>query len=1547
MKTGLKIPVGAAVFVALALAGLMGMFAFNAAPPAEAQTTGQCSKVGDNYDCTYTEHGTGMVYDFHATDQDRGGVVIWEKVTAGDDATTYPDHGAFDIDRDTGVLTFKNPPDYEMAMDDGDDNVYMVKVKAGDGKRTFAEIGVTVTVRNMEEDGTVSLSNLQPQVRVPLMAMLDDPDGSATISGWVWSRSARSRGSYTTIAGATEESYTPVSSDVGMHLRATATYVDGHGEGHDTAMAMSMHPVRAYPDDDNVMPMFAEDDAPDTDGNTATRKIDENTSAGMNVGPPVVATDDNDDVLTYSLGMDADNLKFDIDQVTGQIMTKVEMDADVGVEGADDNCARENACSVVVTAMDPFGGTDTITVTITVNDLNETPKVTGPTVIEYVELGDTQSTPTLLKLDGDPDAEDQQDATYTADDDGPDNAIMWELSGPDADKFWLGTDANPDNGATSPALQFRSAPNFEKPGDADEDKIYEVTVVARDGMWATGARDVTVKVTDVKETGTVTLSHVQPEVNVPLEATLNDPDGSRKNVSWQWYWTDATNDDNEISGAKSDTYTPRAIGPGDSPTAAPLAVKVTYTDAASDKDDRGTDMDESMETAMITSGNVVRASVQSNPRPKFVVDGTDATATAKTYTRYVRENRDASTGVSLTMANAAQATADIADADVTATDDNDADAANVNGDQDALQYELGGTDKAYFSIDQTADRENAVTIETKEELDYEKKQSYTVEVKATDPSGGFAKVTVNIRVVDEDEAPKITGPNMIETYMENGTAAVATYTAKDPEGTAVNWTLLGNNGEVATFDVEDFEVTQKSGPRTMLGFKEMPDYEDPEGGAVLTADAATKGNIYTVQLRAAVINPANANNITETEMDAETVMVRVTNVEEAPDFKKSTDTLTVEENVDVNTDIDAPVTAKDGDGDALTYSLGGRDADSFTIIPATGQIKRKAELDYETKDSYSVVVTATDPGGLTDTINVTISVEDVPEKPTITEGGLSVSGPPRVSYAENGTGTDALGTYTAEGENAEMASWTREGDDAGDFMLEGSGMSRMLKFSTPPDYETPADANTDNVYMVTVKVSYGTGEDMEMGTHDVAVTVTDADDMGTVTVMPMPARMGVELTASLDDPDMPQTITMWDWWINDTMEGDYTMVPDELTSMYTPTDDDVGKYLKARVTYTDGTFGQEQLGSDPIMVLSSDATLSALSLMDGDTEITLAMVADMPMKRTASVGNDVESVTVTATPNDMENAMAVIMPADADMDMDGHQVALMVGANEITVTVTAQDGETMMTYMVTVTRAASMDASLMSLDLWRAPDDEVGNLTTIFMTGTTEYTVMALNSDESVTVKAIPTHMGATVEVNGTAVDADGTAAVDLDVGMNTITAMVTAQDGETMMTYTITVTRAASMDASLSALSLMDGDTEITLAMVADMPMKRTASVGNDVESVTVTATPNDMENAMAVIMPADADMDMDGHQVDLAVGDTEITVTVTAQDGTTMMTYMVTVTRAAPADPLLDKYDADDDGSFSREEVEQAITRYFNNEAGVTQDDVIAVITRYLAGS
>ena len=79
-----------------------------------------------------------------------------------------------------------------------------------------------------------------------------------------------------------------------------------------------------------------------------------------------------------------------------------------------------------------------------------------------------------------------------------------------------------------------------------------------------------------------------------------------------------------------------------------------------------------------------------------------------------------------------------------------------------------------------------------------------------------------------------------------------------------------------------------------------------------------------------------------------------------------------------------PVTATDSDDDSLTYTLSGTDAASFAINASSGQLQTKTALDYETKSSYSVTVTATDLSGASDTINVTINVTNVDEKGTVT-----------------------------------------------------------------------------------------------------------------------------------------------------------------------------------------------------------------------------------------------------------------------------------------------------------------------------------------------------------------------------------------------------------------------------------------------------------------------------------------------------------------------------------------------------------------------------------
>ena len=100
--------------------------------------------------------------------------------------------------------------------------------------------------------------------------------------------------------------------------------------------------------------------------------------------------------------------------------------------------------------------------------------------------------------------------------------------------------------------------------------------------------------------------------------------------------------------------------------------------------------------------------------------------------------------------------------------------------------------------------------------------------------------------------------------------------------------------------------------------------------------------------------------------------------------------------------------------------------------------------------------------------------------------GLEISGMISVDYAEDGT--DAVETYVASGPDADVATWTLDGDDAEDFAISSSG---ELTFVSAPDYETPADADMDNEYMVTVTATGGTYTATPL---DVVVTVTDVDE---------------------------------------------------------------------------------------------------------------------------------------------------------------------------------------------------------------------------------------------------------------------------------------------------------------------------------------------------------------------------------------------------------------------------------------------------------------------
>jgi len=217
-------------------------------------------------------------------------------------------------------------------------------------------------------------------------------------------------------------------------------------------------------------------------------------------------------------------------------------------------------------------------------------------------------------------------------------------------------------------------------------------------------------------------------------------------------------------------------------------------------------------------------------------------------------------------------------------------------------------------------------------------------------------------------------------------------------------------------------------------------------------------------------------------------------------------------------------------------------------------------------------------------------------------------------------------------------------------------------------------------------------------------------------------------------------------------------------------------------------------------------------------------------------------------------------------------------------TVTAYGEEGSGTATVNI-KVSSINAGLAKLSL------NPGILSPVFATGVNSYTAGVKNGVGSTTVTPTTTDPNATVTVNGTAVTSGSASGpIRLNVGANTINVKVTAQDGITTQTYTVTVTRAGAPIDGLSGLLLSAG---IKNPIFQTSVTTYTASVANAVSSITVTPTTVDPNATVKVDGITVASGTPSGPEP-LNVGPNAITITVTAQDGSTTKTYTLTVTRA-----------------------------------------------------
>ena len=283
------------------------------------------------------------------------------------------------------------------------------------------------------------------------------------------------------------------------------------------------------------------------------------------------------------------------------------------------------------------------------------------------------------------------------------------------------------------------------------------------------------------------------------------------------------------------------------------------------------------------------------------------------------------------------------------------------------------------------------------------------------------------------------------TVLENrasGTNVGAPVTATDPDGDTIEYSLSGSSR---------FRINTSTGQITTT---ESLDREEQSS--------------YSVTVTATDEHDATG-----------TVGVDITvgNVDEAPYFPiGETGRRSVDENTPSGRNIGSPVSAMDDDGFPLTYSLGGTDASSFSIVSSTGQLRTSGSLNVEVRVTCNVTVTATDATGLTASKDIVITLRDIQERPY---------------FPASETGQRSVPENTESGEN--IGAPVEAMDDDGlplTYSISGADASTFSVVSTTGQLQTRADLDheDDSTYTFTMTVRDRT---LLTETQTVTITVTD------------------------------------------------------------------------------------------------------------------------------------------------------------------------------------------------------------------------------------------------------------------------------------------------------------------------------------------------------------------------------------------------------------------------------------------------------------------------
>ena len=374
--------------------------------------------------------------------------------------------------------------------------------------------------------------------------------------------------------------------------------------------------------------------------------------------------------------------------------------------------------------------------------------------------------------------------------------------------------------------------------------------------------------------------------------------------------------------------------------------------------------------------------------------------------------------------------------------------ATLNNSTAKLSFSLSGTDSSKFSISNgylvftdTPDYENP--------LDNNADNTYSLTLNAS--GGGISSShSFSLLVNNVNETPSLVTDSSAYFQVNENITEIKQIAASDPENDTLVFSLQNSSAS------EDEGLLQIDSSTGIVSFKTAPNYESPNdidaNNTVVFTVAVSDGSFSaSKKYYAAVVDVKE--NPTDISLSSSSV------AENSSGVTFGTISLVDEDPVGVE-----------------KISISGSDAASFEIGPSLSlKFKDNVSANYETKSTYSIILTIKDDDGITLTKSFSLTITDVNDPPSISDLASSIS------LAENLT---SVVTVSASDEEGSALTYTVTGTDASSLSISSAG---VLTFDTAPNYESKSS------YSVTVNVSDGTNTTSQA----LALTITDVNEAPT------------------------------------------------------------------------------------------------------------------------------------------------------------------------------------------------------------------------------------------------------------------------------------------------------------------------------------------------------------------------------------------------------------------------------------------------------------------